>query len=198
MCIVITLYILQVSQQGVPIPVIHESSISPAKATTSSSSIPVTVVAAGATASSSNSEDLLSKIQTQDLMHQVRSHHKRQLAAELCCCVAVLTVLLLCYQAEKIGLEELYEGRSKNLQEQLQQSERYVTSLRTENDEQLALIQSSRAALAELRRRYDQGLLAWNNDRQHFLDKIRKVTLLATHPPRPQPPPAGNSYNRFP
>ena len=98
-------------------------------------------------------------------------------------------MLLLCCQAEKIGLEELYEGRSKNLQEQLQQSERYVTSLRTENDEQLALIQSSRAALAELRRRYDQGLLAWNNDRQHFLDKIRKVTA-AGYAPSPPPTPS--------
>ena len=113
------------------------------------------------------------------------------------CCVARLIALLLCCQAEKIGLEELYEGRSKNLQEQLQQSERYVTSLRTENDEQLALIQSSRAALAELRRRYDQGLLAWNNDRQHFLDKIRKVTLLATHPPRPNPLPRGTVTTDF-
>ena len=72
-------------------------------------------------------------------------------------------------------MEELYESRLKHLQQQVSQAEEYGKSLRVENDEQLTLIQSSRVALAELRKRYDQALVTWNTDRQHMTEKLRQV-----------------------
>ena len=56
------------------------------------------------------------------------------------------------------------------------QSEHNVMSLRAENDQQLDLIQSSRVALSDLRKRYDSGIVSWNEEREHLLKKIRDVS----------------------
>ena len=80
------------------------------------------------------------------------------------------------FKAEKSSLEELYEGRIKLSQENLSQSQDQVGHLRKENQAQLELLQSSRKALADLRTRYDTGLLSWNEERDRIEKKLARVS----------------------
>ena len=50
-----------------------------------------------------------------------------------------------------------------------------INDQRHENEKQLALLQSSRMALADLRSRYDTGLTTWNEEKEHLALKAKLV-----------------------
>lgn len=85
---------------------------------------------------------------------------------------------------ERNRLEEVWERKRRLIEEQLAESERQAASLAKESKAQMALLQSSRSALADIKTKYDAGLASWREEKEFMQCRVRDVSTELVFKPK--------------